>query len=57
MILNYCLPNNNFGMSRFNYQRSFGLVNIFLAMCMQGLFLHDKMHGPEKVELLQHILQ
>jgi len=56
MILNYCLP-NNFGMSRFNYQRSFGLVNIFLAMCMQGLFLHDKMHGPEKIELLQHILQ
>lgn len=44
-------------MSRFNYQRSFGLVNIFLAMCMQGLFLHDKMHGPEKIELLQHILQ
>lgn len=44
-------------MSRFNYQRSFGLVNIFLAMCMQGLFLHDKMHRPEKIELLQHILQ
>ena len=24
---------------------------------MQGLRLHDKMHGPEKLELLQHILK
>ena len=30
MILNYCLP-NNFDMPRFNYQRSFGLANIFLS--------------------------
>ena len=44
-------------MSKFNYQRSFGLANIFLAICMQGLLLHQKMHGPEKIGLLQHIIK
>ena len=24
---------------------------------MQGLLLHEKMHGPEKIELLQHIIK
>ena len=29
----------------------------FLALCMPGLLLHDKMHGREKIELLQHTLK
>ena len=34
-----------------------GLLIFFLALCMQGLLLHDKAHGPEKVELFQHTLK
>ena len=34
-----------------------GLLILFLALCMQGLLLHDKAHGPEKVELFQHTLK
>ena len=34
-----------------------GLLIFFLALCMQGLPLHDKVRGPEKVELFQHTLK
>ena len=29
----------------------------FLALCMQRLLLHNKMHGREKIEQLQHTLK
>ena len=34
-----------------------GLLIFFLALCMQGLLLRDKAHGPEKIELFQHTLK
>ena len=34
-----------------------GLLTFFLALCMQGLLLRDKAHGPEKIELFQHTLK
>ena len=34
-----------------------GLLIFFLALCMQGLLLRDKEHGPEKIELFQHTLK
>ena len=34
-----------------------GLLIFFLALCMQGFFLHGKVHGPEKIELFQHTLK